>query len=79
MKSTKKMNQITHEDFGFFQTEFLDVDFITFNLTKLSDFQIDRLATYFQSLGFNCYLKKTETRKSRQVIILRINLNLILF
>jgi hypothetical protein len=62
------MNQITHKNFGFFQTEFIDVDFITFNLTKLSDLQIDILATYFQSLGFNCYLKKTETRKSRQAV-----------
>ena len=62
------MNQITHEDFGFFQTEFIDVDFITFNATKLSDFQVFQLADYFQSLGFNCYLKKTETSKSRQEI-----------
>ena len=62
------MNQITHEDFGFFQTEFINVDFITFNATKLSDFQISQLADYFQSLKFNCYLKKTETSKSRQEI-----------
>lgn len=51
------MNQITHEDFGVFQTECLTVDFITFNLKKLSDSQIDQLAVYFQSLGFNCYQK----------------------
>ena len=62
------MNQITHEDFGFFQTEFIDVDFITFNLTKLYDYQISQLATYFRSLGFNCYLKKTETSQSRQEV-----------
>ena len=66
MKSTKKINQITHEDFGSFQTELLQVDFITFNLTKLSNIQISQLATYFQNLGFNCYLKKAETSQSRQ-------------
>ena len=60
------MNQITHEDFGSFQTELLQVDFITFNLTKLSNIQISQLATYFQNLGFNCYLKKTETSQYRQ-------------
>lgn len=60
------MNQITYKDFGLFQTELLQVDFITFNLTKLSNFQISQLATYFQSLGFNCYLKKVETSQSRQ-------------
>jgi hypothetical protein len=41
------MNQITHEDFGVFQTECLTVDFITFNLNKFSDSQIDQLAVYF--------------------------------
>lgn len=66
IKSTKKMNQITHEDFGVFQTEFLNVDFITFNLNKLSDSQIYQLAIYFQSLGFNCYKKDSEKSKSRQ-------------
>ena len=66
MKSTKKINQITHEDFGLFQTKLLQVDFITFNLTKLSNIQISQLATYFQNLGFNCYLKKAETSQSRQ-------------
>ena len=60
------MNQITHEDFGFFQRELLQVDFITFNLTKLSNLQISQLATYFQNLGFNCYLKKAEISQSRQ-------------
>ena len=60
------MNQITHEDFGSFQTELLQVDFITFNLTKVSNLQISQLATYFQNLGFKCYLKKTETSQSRQ-------------
>jgi len=42
------MNQITHKDFGLFQTELLHVDFITFNLTKLSNSQISQLATYFR-------------------------------
>jgi hypothetical protein len=60
------MNQVTHKDFGLFQTELLQVDFITFNLTKLSNSQISQLATYFRSLGFNCYLKKTETSQFRQ-------------
>ena len=63
MKSTKRIN---HEDFGSFQTELLQVDFITFNFTKLSNLQISQLATYFQNLGLNCYLKKTETSQSRQ-------------
>jgi hypothetical protein len=62
------MNQITHQDFGLFQTELLEVDFITFNLEKLSDLQIRQLADYFQSLGFNCYKKKAEKNKSRQEI-----------
>ena len=66
MKSTHKNNQITHEDFGLFQTELLQIDFLTFNLTKLSNLQIDQLATYFQHLGFNCYSKKAETSQSRQ-------------
>ena len=51
-----------------FQTELLDVDFITFNLTKLFDSQLYQLAAYFRSLGFNCYLKKTETTQSRQEV-----------
>ena len=60
------MNQITHEDFGLFQRERLQVDFITFNVRKLFDSQIKQLATYFKNLGFNCYLKKTENSQSRQ-------------
>jgi hypothetical protein len=62
------MNQITHEDFGFFQTELLNVDFITFNLTKLFEDDILELTAYFQSLGFDCYLKQAETSKSRQKV-----------
>jgi len=64
------MNRITHEDFGFFQDELLQVDFITLNLNKLSDSQIRQLANYFQRLGFNCYQKKTETSKSRQEVFI---------
>jgi hypothetical protein len=60
------MNQITHEDFGLFQRERLQVDFITFNVRKLLESQIKQLATYFKNLGFNCYLKKTENSQSRQ-------------
>ena len=62
----ENMNQTTHEDFGLFRTELLNVDYITFNLTKESD--IEKLATYFQDLGFNCYQKKTETSQSCQKI-----------
>jgi len=67
------MNQITHEDFELFRTELLQVDFITFNLTKLSNLQISQLATYFQNLGFNCYLKKAETSQSRKKVSTIIN------
>jgi hypothetical protein len=49
-----------------FRTELLKVDYITFNLTKLFESDIQKLATYFQNLGFNCYLKKAETSQSRQ-------------
>ena len=60
------MNRITYEDFELFQDELLQVDFITFNLTKLSNAQISQVATYFQNLGFKCYLKQAETSQSRQ-------------
>jgi len=62
------MNQITHEDFGFFRTELLKVDYITFNLTKLFEADIQELATYFQNLGFNSFLKAKETSQSSQII-----------
>ena len=62
------MNQTTHEDFGLFRTELLNVDYITFNLTKLFESDIEKLATYFQDLGFNSFLKKTETSQSCQKI-----------
>ena len=54
------MNQITYQDFGLFRDELLQVDFISFNLSKLSESQILKLANYFQSLGFNCYQRKAE-------------------
>ena len=62
------MTQITHEDFGFFQTELLQVDFITFNITKLFESHINQLTVFFQNLGFDCYLKKTDTSQSRQKV-----------
>lgn len=60
------MSRITHEDFGFFQKEFLQIDFISFNLMKLSHLEISQIGHYFQKLGFNCYLKKYESSVSRQ-------------
>ena len=62
------MNQITHQDFGFFQTELLQVDFITFNITKLFESDINQLTAFFQNLGFDCYLKKTDISQSRQKV-----------
>ena len=62
------MNQITHEDFGLFRTELLNVDYITFNLTQLFESDIQELAAYFQSLGFNCYQRKADTSQSRQEV-----------
>jgi hypothetical protein len=62
------MNQITHQDFGLFRTELLKVDYITFNLTKLFESDIQKLATYFQNLGFNSFLKAKETSQSSQII-----------
>lgn len=77
------MNQTTHEDFGLFRTELLNVDYITFNLTKLFESDIEKLATYFQDLGFNSLLKKQKqvnlARKFILLIILKKNFNFILF
>lgn len=58
------MNQITHEDFGLFRVELLKVDYVTSNLTKLFESDIQELATYFQNLGFNSFLKPKETSQS---------------
>jgi hypothetical protein len=60
------MNKITPEDFGFFQSESLNIDSIGFNLTNLDSNQILKLASYFQTLGFNSYQKNREENKSRE-------------
>ena len=52
------MNQVTHHDFGLFQTESLSVDFISFNIDQITSLQTTRLASYFQNLGFNAYQKE---------------------
>ena len=62
------MNQVTHHDFGLFETELLDVDFISFNIKRITSHQITRLASYFQSLGFNSYQKQLDSNQSRQDI-----------
>ncbi len=53
---------------GVFQNESLTVDYITFNSIKLFEADIQELATYFQKLGFNSFLKKAETSSSSQKI-----------
>jgi len=62
------MNQITHHDFGLFDTELLSVDFISFNINRITSHQITRLAYYLQSLGFNSYQKQLDSNQSRQDI-----------
>jgi hypothetical protein len=62
------MNQITNNDFGLFKTERLSVDFISLNIRQINSQQIIRLASYFQSLGFNAYQKQSELKQSRQDI-----------
>lgn len=52
------MNQVTHQDFGLFETQWLSVDFISFNIKQITSHQITRLAFYFQNLGFNSYQKE---------------------
>nr|ULD16200.1 hypothetical protein [Cylindrotheca closterium] len=64
----KFMNHITHHDFGLFETELLCVDFISFNIKRITSEQISRLASYFQNLGFNCYQKQLDYNQSRQDI-----------
>ena len=51
------MSQITHHDFGLFDTELLSVDFISFNIKRITSQQITRLASYLQNLRFNSYQK----------------------
>jgi hypothetical protein len=62
------MNQVTHHDFGLFETEALEVDFISLNIKRITSQQITRLASYFQNLGFNSYQKQLDTKQSRQDI-----------
>ncbi len=62
------MNQITHHDFGLFETELLSVDFISFNIKRITSQQINRLASYLQNLGFNSYQKQLDSNQSRQDI-----------
>jgi len=62
------MNQVTHHDFGLFETELLLVDFISFNIKRITSQQITRLASYLQSLGFNSYQKQLDSNQSRQDI-----------
>ena len=62
------MNQVTHHDFGLFETEALEVDFISLNIKLITSHQITRLASYFQSLGFNSYQKQLDSNQSRQSI-----------
>lgn len=62
------MNPITHQDFGLFETESLSVNFISFNIKRITSHQITRLAFYFQNLGFNFYQKKLDYNQSRQDI-----------
>ena len=52
------MSQITHHDFGLFDTELLSVDFISFNIKRITSQQITRLASYLQNLRFNSYQKE---------------------
>lgn len=66
------MSKITSKDFGFFQSESVNVDFIAFNLINLDSNQTLKLASYFQTLGFNSYQKNREENKSHQE--LKINL-----
>ena len=62
------MNQITHHDFGLFETELLSVDFMSFNIKRITSQQITRLASYLQNLGFNSYQKQLDSNQSRQDI-----------
>ncbi len=62
------MNQITHHDFGLFETELLSVDFISFNIKRITSQQITCLSSYFQNLGFNSYQKQLDSNQSRHDI-----------
>jgi hypothetical protein len=60
------MNQVTHHDFGLFETESLSVDFISLNLTSSLD--LSQVASDFQAFGFNCYQKARQENKSRKEV-----------
>lgn len=62
------MNRITYYDFGLFETEALEVGFISLNIKQITSQQIIRLASYFQNLGFNSYQKQLNLNQSRQEI-----------
>ncbi len=62
------MNYVTHQDFELFETESLSVDFISFNIERITPHQIAGLASYFQNLGFNSYQKKLDSNQARQDI-----------
>jgi len=49
-----------------FETELLSIDFISFNIKRITSNQITRLASYFQNLGFNFYQKESDSNQSRQ-------------
>lgn len=59
------MNYVTSQDFKLLQKEFLSVDFISINIHRI---EITRLASYFQSLGFNSYQKQLDSNQSKQDI-----------
>jgi hypothetical protein len=62
------MTKIYEDDFGFFELESLKVDSIRFNLIYLDSIQMHKLASYFQTLGFNSYQKERDDSKSPQKI-----------
>lgn len=62
------MSQVTYHDFELFETELLSVDFISFNIKRITSHEITCLASYFQNLGFNSYQKQLDSNQSRQDI-----------
>ena len=59
------MNNITHNDFGLFETELLSVDFISINIDRGTSHKVARIASYLQKLGFNAYQKQLDYNQSR--------------
>lgn len=60
------MSQVTHHDFGLFETELLSVDCSSFNNKRITSHEITRLASQFQNVGFNSYQKQLDSNQSRQ-------------